>query len=255
MSHVKLFVLIALLISSLALAGEPPTTNANNIGSIDPAPSLTVPESNPQGYFTISVGVGDSISGNKYPFLKKGAIYQVPPYIFTVTSANATLGSVYSNNSQTFTTLVTIAAGTTLRMRGSGLSGASGTLTKVSGSGDATITFSSVIAGSTAHVARCSIFSTGSTAGANSGQFVWADQTYSNGASDATFAALSNSKYEMLTQQIASFYWNQGLTPPYNKDNSSYPYDFDSGTFPGMESSPGLSVLAVAKCLVKETSP
>ncbi len=66
-------------------------------------------------------------------------------YIFTVTAANATAGAVYTNNGQNFTVATTISAGTTLTTLGS--SGnvplSSGTLTKVSGTGDATIAFSS----------------------------------------------------------------------------------------------------------------
>ncbi len=64
-------------------------------------------------------------------------------YVFTVTAANATVGAVYSNNSQTFLVSATIAAGVTLNSSGTGTPAASGTLTKVSGTGDATITFSS----------------------------------------------------------------------------------------------------------------
>lgn len=63
-------------------------------------------------------------------------------YVFTVTSANATAGATYTNNSVTFTVLTTIAAGTTLTCSASGAPAASGTLTKASGTGDATITFS-----------------------------------------------------------------------------------------------------------------
>ena len=63
---------------------------------------------------------------------------------FTVTAANATVGAVYSNNGQQFTVLATIAAATTLYTSATGEATATGTLTKVSGTGDATITFSSV---------------------------------------------------------------------------------------------------------------
>lgn len=63
-------------------------------------------------------------------------------YTFTVTSANATVGATYTNNTQTFTVIGTIAAGTTLVCNGTGAPTASGTLTKASGTGDATITFS-----------------------------------------------------------------------------------------------------------------
>jgi hypothetical protein len=64
-------------------------------------------------------------------------------YVFTVTAANATLGAIYSNNGQTFTVTTTITGTTTLTCSGSGTPAASGTLTKVTGTGDATITFSS----------------------------------------------------------------------------------------------------------------
>lgn len=63
-------------------------------------------------------------------------------YTFTVSSANATLGAVYSNNGQMFTVGATIVAGTSLAATGSGLPSSSGTLTLVSGTGDATIAFS-----------------------------------------------------------------------------------------------------------------
>ena len=66
------------------------------------------------------------------------------PYVFTVTSANATVGATYTNNGHTFTVVPggTIVAGTNLWMTGTGIPTASGTLTKASGTGDATITFS-----------------------------------------------------------------------------------------------------------------
>ncbi len=63
-------------------------------------------------------------------------------YTFTVTSANATIGATYTNNGQTFTVVATIASGTTLLMTGTGTPGASGTLTKASGTGDSSIAFS-----------------------------------------------------------------------------------------------------------------
>jgi hypothetical protein len=66
--------------------------------------------------------------------------------IFTVSAANASVGAVYSNNGQTFTVLTTISGGTTLTCSQLGAPTASGTLTKVSGTGDTTITFSSSVA-------------------------------------------------------------------------------------------------------------
>lgn len=61
---------------------------------------------------------------------------------FTVAAANASAGAVYSNNGQEFIVLQTIVAGTTLVTSYNGAPLSSGTLSKVSGSGDATITFS-----------------------------------------------------------------------------------------------------------------
>lgn len=64
-------------------------------------------------------------------------------YRFTVTAANATAGATYTNNGQTFTVTDTITGGTILYATGTGAPLASGTLTKASGTGDATITYSS----------------------------------------------------------------------------------------------------------------
>lgn len=63
-------------------------------------------------------------------------------YLFTVTSANATVGATYTNNSNTYTVLNTISAGTLLWASQASAPQASGTLTKSAGTGDATITFS-----------------------------------------------------------------------------------------------------------------
>jgi len=63
-------------------------------------------------------------------------------YVFTVTSANATSGATYTNNSNTYTVVGTISSGTVLFCTGTSAPTSSGTLTKASGTGDATITFS-----------------------------------------------------------------------------------------------------------------
>lgn len=65
---------------------------------------------------------------------------------FTVSSSNATTGAVYQYQNIQFTVTSTIAPGTTLQTNGPGwvIAPASGTLTKVSGTGDATINFSSL---------------------------------------------------------------------------------------------------------------
>lgn len=68
-------------------------------------------------------------------------------YTFTVTSANATQGATYTNNGVTYTVVSTISSGTTLVCTGSGAPSTSGTLTKATGTGDATITFSAATDG------------------------------------------------------------------------------------------------------------
>lgn len=65
-------------------------------------------------------------------------------YVFRISSGSATIGATYTNNSVTFTVHQTVSAGTTLIARGAGAPLASGTLTRTTGSGDTTITFSQV---------------------------------------------------------------------------------------------------------------
>lgn len=68
----------------------------------------------------------------------------ITDYVFVITSGNATVGDTYTNNTQTFTVKQTISGGLTLQTSGTGAPAASGTLTKASGAGDSTLTFSSV---------------------------------------------------------------------------------------------------------------
>lgn len=77
--------------------------------------------------------------------INAGAIYvsSTSSYVFTVTAASATVGATYSNNGFIYTVTTTIAGGVTLTCSGTGTPATSGTLTKVSGTGDATITFAS----------------------------------------------------------------------------------------------------------------
>lgn len=63
-------------------------------------------------------------------------------YYFSVTSANATVGATYTNNGNTFTVTTTISGATTLLCTSNGAPTSSGTLTKATGTGDSTITFS-----------------------------------------------------------------------------------------------------------------
>src|SRR5271166_1683580 len=64
-------------------------------------------------------------------------------YAFTVTSANATTGAIYTNNGFQFTVASTITAATSLLANGTGNPTASGALIKSSGTGDSPINFSS----------------------------------------------------------------------------------------------------------------
>ena len=89
------------------------------------------------------IAVNNLIVGNNIPVGTTVLAIAPSQYTFTVTSANATVGAVYSNNLQNFTISSTIVAGTTLVTTGTGDPTASGTLTLVSGTGDATITFTS----------------------------------------------------------------------------------------------------------------
>jgi hypothetical protein len=67
---------------------------------------------------------------------------QFSNYVFTATTtATATVGAIYTNNSQFFKVLKTEAGAATLTTYGSGAPGASGTLTLYSGTGDATIAY------------------------------------------------------------------------------------------------------------------
>lgn len=67
-------------------------------------------------------------------------------YTFTVTAANATAGDTYTNNGGTYTVLTTITGGTTLLTTSTTTSATSGTaLTKTSGLGDSSITFSAIV--------------------------------------------------------------------------------------------------------------
>jgi len=70
-----------------------------------------------------------------------GTAFDGQQYTFTVTTASATEGATYTNNSQTFVVTNTIAGANTLVTAGTGTPTNTGTLTKTSGTGDATITF------------------------------------------------------------------------------------------------------------------
>lgn len=60
---------------------------------------------------------------------------------FFIASGSATVGATYTNNGVTYTVAATVASGTMIKMTGNGYPTVSGTLTKASGTGDATLTF------------------------------------------------------------------------------------------------------------------
>jgi hypothetical protein len=66
-------------------------------------------------------------------------------YTFIITSGSATVGATYTNNGITFTVSATVASAIKVVMSGSGAPTASGTLTKASGTGDSTLTFTRVL--------------------------------------------------------------------------------------------------------------
>ena len=125
-----------------AISSSVSTTSANNvgiqIGLASGNPITTNTSSNTQ--WNVTITANNPIAG-----IDQVTYNFAGNYTFTVTSANATLGATYtSTNGQTFTVNATIAGGTTLISTGSNAAPtSSGTLTKTSGTGDATITYSS----------------------------------------------------------------------------------------------------------------
>lgn len=118
------------------------TNITNAITSITATNPAIVTTTSPHGLIT---GQTAFITGTNSTPSIDGPNIVTTIYKFTVTSANATAGDVYTNNGNLFTVETTIAGGTLLTCSSSGAPTSTGTLTKSSGSGDATITFSSVI--------------------------------------------------------------------------------------------------------------
>ncbi len=115
------------------------------------------------------------------------------PYAFNVTSANATSGATYTNNSCTFTVYSTVSSATILYTNptSSCSPSSSGTLTKASGTGDSTITFSSFIQPNNIHVILQGSGGggwggNGSSAGNGSAsQFEWSSYSIVSGSGEA----------------------------------------------------------------------
>ena len=82
------------------------------------------------------------------------------PWVVTATSFNATIGAVYqSANGSVFSVNNTVVAGTVLNLNGLDRPDASGILTRLSGTGDASITYASFVAVSPAPGAAISLCS------------------------------------------------------------------------------------------------
>jgi len=77
-------------------------------------------------------------------FLTPGTFTYNPAYKFQIASGNATAGATYSDGTTTFTVVNTIAAGLELVATGNAAPVVSGTLTKATGTGDASIVFFAV---------------------------------------------------------------------------------------------------------------
>lgn len=78
------------------------------------------------------------------PWVNFGTSYitSTNAYTFTIPSSSITIGTIYTNNGQTFTVSATTASSTTLTCAGTGSPTASGTLTFVSGSPSGNLSFS-----------------------------------------------------------------------------------------------------------------
>lgn len=111
-------------------------TDDLNIPSDDGIQSYRVTAAQLKTYITPPV-IAPSITR----YLSGSGTYNLK-YAFVITTGSATAGATYTNNSVTFTVAETVSSGTVVYMTGSGAPSASGTLTKASGTGDTTLTFS-----------------------------------------------------------------------------------------------------------------
>jgi len=119
------------------------TTATSLTAGVDFAVGLTIPETIANMIATIgSISGLDPVAGQN-PIKSPNSLGQ---YAFNVSSENATVGAVYAINGQNFTVTGTISLGSSLVTVGSGIAPPStGTLTLVSGTGSATITYSSYV--------------------------------------------------------------------------------------------------------------
>lgn len=129
--------------SAGAVATTLATVNSNtgSFGSSTAIPVITV---NGKGLITAVTTASASVTNVAPTFQKftSGSGTYNKNYTFIITSGSATVGATYTNNSVTFTVYATVASATQVVMSGNGAPAASGTLTKASGTGDSTLTFS-----------------------------------------------------------------------------------------------------------------
>ncbi len=227
----KYFLSLFLIYMTVLQSAFAATAQVNDVvqsGGFDSGSNITVPANDVTTFSLTALGQSN---GNFAPFIKNGALYQAPPYTFTVTSANATAAATYTNNGQTFVVLTTIAGGTTLSLGIAPQNAAiiaptaSGTLTKTSGSGDATITFSAVTSGKSV-VVWSEAWNGGATAG-GSWQFASSFTTFTFNAASITsgFYQTGQAGFEPFTTS----------TSGYLNNHASIPYTFYPGTFPGIQ--------------------
>lgn len=167
--------------------------------------------------------------------LTPGVAYAAAYYVFTVTSANATVGATFTNNSKTFTVVATISASTLLVCTGTGSPTGSGTLTKASGTGDSTIAFSAFYNTSPVGSSALSTVSSGQLRGSYSLSYA-----YSNGGVGEMI--VSNAITIDLADQakVLSFKFNYSLISDTASTNWSgtssntlgiYIYDITNGVY------------------------
>ena len=103
------------------------------LSTVDSSTTNTTQITNTQTFLNTPPSVRYFTSGTSVTFY--------PDYTFYTAAANATAGATYTNNGVTYTVYQTISGGSQLIANGNGTPQLQGTLTKASGTGDATIIF------------------------------------------------------------------------------------------------------------------
>ena len=130
-------------IDSVGATGNGAFTQANSWVRSLPA-HIAAQTKQPVTFTTCAVSGARLIAGAAVPTANMFTQFIGDYYTFNCSSCNATAGCTYTNNGKTFTVVNTVSGSVTLVCTGTGSPQASGTLTKGVGTGDATITFSTV---------------------------------------------------------------------------------------------------------------